>query len=47
MAQLLLAVHTLHKKEIIHGDLKPENILIVSDTQDRGLALKIADLGLA
>ena len=31
MAQLLSAVHEVHRRDIVHGDLSPTNILIASD----------------
>jgi len=39
---ILLALTTLHKKNIIHGDIKPENILI-----DNEGYFKIADFSSA
>jgi serine/threonine protein kinase len=44
MAQLILAVDLLHRKNIIHRDIKPDNILMV-DKED--LKVCITDLGLA
>ena len=44
MAQLLLAMDLMHRKEIIHRDLKPDNILIM-DKED--LMVCISDLGMA
>lgn len=41
LAELLLAIETLHKKNIIHRDLKPENILL-----DHLGHVKLADFGL-
>ena len=42
MAQMLMAVHTLHCLGYIHRDLKPDNFLI-----DRNGFLKLTDFGLA
>ena len=42
IAELILAIEHLHKKDIIYRDLKPENILIASDNH-----IKLADFGLA
>jgi serine/threonine protein kinase len=44
MAQLLLAVDLMHRRNIVHRDLKPDNILII-DLKD--LSVCITDLGMA
>ncbi len=40
--QILTALKTLHKLQIIHADLKPENILIKSYNP---IIIKVIDLG--
>ena len=42
IAELILGIEQIHKKDIIYRDLKPENILIASDNH-----IKLADFGLA
>ena len=42
IAELILAIEYLHKRDIIYRDLKPENILI-----DEDYHIKLADFGLA
>lgn len=44
--QLLTAVYTLHKENIIHQDIKSENILVFKDTNGN-YHLELADFGLA
>lgn len=40
IAEMIMAVHTLHKMGYIHRDLKPDNFLI-----DQRGHLKLADFG--
>ena len=44
MAQMILAVDLMHRKNIIHRDIKPDNILLM-DRKD--VKICISDLGLA
>ena len=44
MAQLILAVDLMHRKNIIHRDIKPDNILLIDKKE---LKICISDLGLA
>ena len=44
MAQILLSVDLMHRKNIIHRDIKPDNILLIEKSD---LKLCISDLGLA
>jgi len=47
--QLLIALYTLHQKDIIHSDLKPENIVLMNNGDDfyEIPYVKLADFGLA
>lgn len=48
LTQLLLGLHTLSKRGIVHGDLKPENILIKFDKAvPQNLEVKLIDFGAA
>lgn len=42
IAEILLAIEELHKKDIIFRDLKPENIVIAQDGH-----IKLTDFGLS
>ena len=42
IAELILAVESIHKLDCIHRDIKPDNILI-----DRDGYIKLSDFGLA
>ena len=46
IAQLLLTVDFMNRKNIIHRDLKPENILLESELPDN-LDIKLSDFGFA
>ena len=41
MAELIIAIDSIHKMNYIHRDIKPDNILI-----DRDGHLKLSDFGL-
>ena len=46
LGQVLVALHSLHSRGVVHGDLKPSNILVV-DHPDGTSTAKIVDFGLA
>lgn len=48
LTKLLLGLHTIHQKKLVHCDLKPENILVVYDQSNQQITdLKIIDFGAA
>ena len=42
IAEVVLAIESLHKKNIVHRDLKPENLML-----DAAGHIKLADFGLS
>ena len=42
LAEIVLAVHSIHQLEYVHRDLKPDNILLTSDGH-----IKLSDFGLS
>ncbi|KAH9822288.1 kinase-like domain-containing protein [Melampsora americana] len=47
MLQVISAVSYLHQLGVSHNDLYPRNILVGQGSNDKGLALKLADFGWA
>jgi len=45
-AQLLAAIHYMHKKNVSHRDLKPENVL-VQENEGGNIQVKLSDFGLS
>ena len=45
--QILLAIHYLHRRDILHRDIKPENILIPDGWEDGEHGCKLIDFGLS
>lgn len=45
MLQVASAVNYLHRNGVSHNDIYPRNILVGQSSNDKGLALKLADFG--
>lgn len=45
--QVVLALHALHQKKILHRDLKTQNIFLTGNKEHNAFALKLGDFGIA
>jgi len=46
-AQMVLAIHALHVRKILHRDLKTQNIFLTGSRVNHAFALKLGDFGIA
>lgn len=47
MLQIMLGLHYLHRKHILHRDLKSANVFLMKDESRAHYLVKIGDLGVA
>ena len=45
--QIMLGLHYLHKKHILHRDLKSANVFLTKNDKQTNYSVKIGDLGVA